>query len=139
MTALEEITLKLMADAPDPDTQEKFKEFSVYFNKEFSRLLKSSHLNKEEKLQCLKALLYTEGLIKFSAIKQKFITRGVVDESLPTSIPDSVKKSIKEKFSCREGPSWYINILLLFLFALQFMVFLGPYPRCAEIKPFAMQ
>ncbi|EFX77832.1 hypothetical protein DAPPUDRAFT_105793 [Daphnia pulex] len=98
MTALEGITLKLMADESDPDTQEKFKEFSVYFTKEFSRLMKSSHLNKEEKLRCLKALLYTECLIKCSAIKKKSITRDLLDQSLPTSIPDSVRKSIKDKF-----------------------------------------
>ncbi len=126
MTALEGITLKLMADESDPDTQEKFKEFSVYFTKEFSRLMKSSHLNKEEKLRCLKALLYTECLIKCSAIKKKSITRDLLDQSLPTSIPDSVRKSIKDKFV--EG--WYVIITICcLLFNLWCVLFLGPYPR----------
>ena len=68
MDALEENTKRLMKDDPDVEV-DKFKEFSDYFTKEFKRL-KSADLDKNEKLQRVKALLYTEGLITFSAIKR---------------------------------------------------------------------
>nr|CAH0102432.1 unnamed protein product [Daphnia galeata] len=109
MAALEENSLILMADEPDVEV-DKFKQFSDYFTKEFKRL-KSTSLDKEEKLQRVKALLYTEGLIKFSAIKKKSITPGVLDESLPTAIPDTVKRSIREKFSCKQGPTWGLTTM----------------------------
>lgn len=120
MAALEENSLILMADEPDVEV-DKFKQFSDYFTKEFKRL-KSTSLDKEEKLQRVKALLYTEGLIKFSAIKKKSITPGVLDESLPTAIPDTVKRSIREKFSCKQGPTWFVLLIVIFFFTWQLIV-----------------
>lgn len=84
---------------------EKSIEFSAYFTKELA-CLKSKDLDPQTKLQHSLALLYTEGLIKLSTVKEKKLFVDVLNENLPAIIPESVKASIRGKFTCKEGPSW---------------------------------
>ncbi|KAI9552180.1 hypothetical protein GHT06_022517 [Daphnia sinensis] len=107
IVALEE-TAKLLLVSENDSLMLIDSQFSVYFTDELTRV-KRSNLDEEAKLRLLKALIYMEGLIKFSAIKKKTLSRGVVDESLPAVLPDSVKRSIKEQFSSRAESHWTLT------------------------------
>ncbi|XP_057377554.1 uncharacterized protein LOC130699252 [Daphnia carinata] len=109
MVALEELAkLLLISETDSLLTTDNLTQFSVYITDELVRV-KRSNQDEEAKLRLVKALIYMEGLIKFSAIKRKTLSRGVVDESLPASIPDSVKRSIKEQFSSRAESHWTLT------------------------------
>lgn len=109
MIALEEVAkLLLTSETDSPMHNDNLTQFSVYFTDELTRVRRSNQ-DEEAKLRLLKALIYIEGLIKFSAIKRKTLSRGVVDESLPAGIPDSVKRSIKEQFSSRAESHWTLT------------------------------
>lgn len=85
-------------------------QFSVFFTDEFTRLGRNNQ-DEETKLRLLKALIYTEGLIKFSVIKKKILNRGAMDESLSPVVPQSVKTSIKEQFASKSESQWYVIFL----------------------------
>lgn len=97
--------MSLLKGENDVETAKSI-EFSPYFSKELISLRSNEALDFETKLQHSTALLYTEGLIKLSSVKEKKLFIDVMNENLPTIIPDHVKSSIRGKFTCKEGPSW---------------------------------
>ena len=112
MDALEEVGNILLTSEIDQLSAltKNSAQFSVYFSKELNRLKHIDSLGAEKILQLLKALLYTESLIKICTIKEKKLYRDVVKNHLPPIIPESVIESIRGQFTCQEGPSWCVFI-----------------------------
>lgn len=113
MEKLDSIAKKLLEDDSCISEVEGSVPFSIYFIKEFNSLKNAKNLFKESKLKNLKALLYTEGLIKLSTLKDKIVSKVMYDANLSEVIPESVKQNIRRKFTSTEKPTWlaYINYL----------------------------
>lgn len=71
--------------------------FSSYFIDEFTLIKNNRELDKEVTSRHLAALLFIECLIKLATVKPKTFIH-VLEEYLPSLIPDSVKHGIKANF-----------------------------------------